>query len=115
MLFCSTVITQSKRNYLTLKSLMFTGNITNVLNLNFYTYSVPQKYNRVINKRLSGIKIIYMRINSVGKLDQKSKFKKKRKQCTFPIKEDFVYFLWMMVGIELLQYSDSVGYTDILE
>lgn len=31
-----------------------------------------------------------------------------------PYKDEFVYFLWMIVGIKLLQYSDSVGYIDIL-
>lgn len=30
-------------------------------------------------------------------------------------KDDFVYFLWMMVGMELLQCLDSAGYTDFLE
>ena len=50
---------------------MFIGNITSVLNLNLYTHFVAEKYNRAINKRLSSIKINYIRINSVGKRDQK--------------------------------------------
>lgn len=37
---------------------MFTGNITNAFNLNLYMYFVAEKYNRVINKRLSSIKVI---------------------------------------------------------
>ena len=73
MLFCSTVITQSKGNYLTLKSLMFTGNITNGLNLSLYTYFVTEKYNRAINRRLSSIKINYIRINSAGKIGSEMK------------------------------------------
>jgi hypothetical protein len=52
-------------------SLLFTGNITNVLDLNLYAYFLGEKYHKVINKRVSNTKINYIRINSVSKLHQK--------------------------------------------
>lgn len=52
---------------------MFTGNITNVLNLSLYTYFVAEKYNRAINRRLSSIKINNVRINSAGKIGSEMK------------------------------------------
>ena len=40
---------------------------------NLYTFFVAEKYDRKINKRLSSIKINYVRINSVGKIGSEMK------------------------------------------
>lgn len=77
---------------------MLTGNITNVLNLSLYTYFVAEKYNRAINRRLSSIKINYIRINFY----RENWIRNESSRSTFPYKDEFLYFLWMMVEIKLL-------------